>query len=474
MNIYREEDIQAITDNLDQIIDESVNIRNKTLDPSITEYKEAIQVVKEFIKTKKRIVYGGNAFNNLINDKKPEDKIYKVDDRKDIEFYTPEPMLDLIELCNIFRDKKFPWIRGTEARHSETYTVFVNFEGICDMSYMPKNIYGNMPVIKLDGILYTHPSWILVDIFRQYNDPILSYWRLKDKTFFRANVLMKHYPLILDCKHSFKKNTEYSNFKEKIFKKISSMETIIFTGSIAIQYYLTLENKLQLNHMELFSLNFKEDIKIVYNYIKDILGDKAGEININMYRPFFQFWDDHIEFVLNGTCLLKIYGNNGICLPYNNLYINNDKIEKLQVGGFYKEIKGGFNTTIKIATFILTFNHLLINRQYQFINRSDTYKKYENLMKQLLDKRSSYFKKKSLNVMDNSPYREFVVRCSGKTVDSGRQYFLNMQDKKAQKKSWSFNYDPSTIKEGFIPPHVTYKNTSGNIYKNGPEKMLED
>ena len=474
MNIYREEDIQAITDNLDQIMEESILVRNTLLEPTLEEYNQAKQVVKDFIKHKKRIVYGGFALNTLIKDKQPKDQIYKEHARSDIEFYTPEPIQDLIELCDLFHEKKFPYVRGTEAQHEETYTIFVNFEQICDFSYMPKNVYGNMPVRKIDGILYPHQSWILVDMFRQYNDPILSYRRLRDKTFFRTNALLKHYPLNLSTDSSFKKNTEHTGFKEQIFNVVSNMDTIIFTGSVAIQYYLTLENTIRYNNMELFSLNFKEDIKNIYKDIQKILGDKASELEINMYRPFFQFWDDHIEFILNGTCLLKVYGSNGICLPYNNLYVNNLKIEKLQTGGFYKDIKeGGSSKPLKIATFILMFNHVLIHRQYHFVNRSDTYKKYEKLMKQLLDKRSSYLKAKSITVIDNSPYREFIVRCTGKTIDTVRQFRLNADDKRAAKR-YPFSYVPTNVKEGFKAPDMMFKNTSGNIYKNGPQKMLED
>ena len=47
-----------------------------------------------------------------------------------------------------------------------------------------------------------------------------------------------------------------------------------------------------------------------------------------------------------------------MCIPYNNLYINSNKITKIQTGGFYKKQKGGDKsikeTTIKIGTFMLS------------------------------------------------------------------------------------------------------------------------
>ena len=80
MDIYREEDLQAITDSLDQIVDEATNIKNTVLEPTLDEYHQAILIVKDFIKKKKRIVYGGNAYNTLINEKDPNDNIYKLND----------------------------------------------------------------------------------------------------------------------------------------------------------------------------------------------------------------------------------------------------------------------------------------------------------------------------------------------------------------------------------------------------------
>lgn len=472
MNIYRTEDIQAITDKLDQIVDESEIIRGKLLTPTLDDYKQGMQVIRDFIKKKKRIVYGGDAYDKLVRNA-GTDFIYKPICRKDIEFYTPEPIQDLVELCNLLHSKGFPWVQGSQANHDETYKIFVDFDNLCDFTYMPRNVFGNMPVLKIDGIIYSHPSWILVDIFRQYNDPISSYWRLKDKTFFRANILMKNYPLELDTSKKIKNHNMHINFKQQIFDLIKSMDSIIFVGSICRNYYTTLSNNLDYSNMEIISRNFCEDAKMINKHIEQVLGKKHLSIKITMYRPFYQFWDDHVEFHLDGTCLLKIYGNNELCVPYNNLYTKQQKIEKLQVGGHFKPIKGGSNNDIvKMGTFILALNHLLIHRHYQYINRSDDYKVFEHMMKVMLEKRSDYLEKNVLTVMDNSPYKEFVMRCTGDTIDTQRAFRIKMTNKRKERKGTLFRYDPATQKEGFKPPEFIFKNTSGNEYVNGVLKMF--
>jgi hypothetical protein len=169
-----------------------------------------------------------------------------------------------------------------------------------------------------------------------------------------------------------------------------------------------------------------------------------------------------------------MFCSGDMCIPYNNLYLKEDKINKIQTGGHYKQIKGGSNECqiIKIGTFIYALNHLLIHRQYQYINRSDDYKLYEHMMKNMLDKRHDYLEKNVMTVVDNSPYREFIMRCVGDSIDSIRAYRIKMSKKRAEKKATSFRYDPATQRDGFKMPEFTFKNSSGNEYKNGIMKMF--
>lgn len=475
MELYRDIDIQAITDSLDKIVDESIEIKNQALEPTIDDYRQAMIVIKEFIKKNKRIIYGGAAYNALIIKKNEDDRIYSQHDRKDIEFYTPTPIEDMVNLCNLLYERKFPYVQGRQAQHEGTYSIFVNFEGLCDMSYMPRNIYENMPITIIDKIRYTHPMWILVDIYRQYNDPITSYWRMKDKLFYRANILLKHYPLELEHSQSFTYPLVHKNIRDQLFNAISSIDTIIFTGTLTQQYYKTLKNKIDSSLLEVFSTKFYKDIRTINMHIKQIVGDLYNRIIVKSYRPFFQFWGDRVEFYLDNECIIKIFSNNDICLPYNNLYILNDVITKIQVGGYYKKQKGGTNERcIKIATFVLHLNHLLIHRHYEYINRSELYKKYENDMYDILLKRREYFTQEVKTVMDNTPFKEFIIRCSGETVESKRKRGLQIVKKKSAGKAFSFNYNPEIQKSSFNMPEFQFPNISGNINERGVEKMLED
>ena len=499
MELYRDIDIQAITDKLDQIIDESTIIRNKTLEPTIDECKQVKEVIFDYIMKKKRVVYGGTAYNTLIKQKSKADAIYKPTDCKDVEFYSPKPIEDIMELANILHEKKFKFVQVKQAMHAETYTLFVNFEQQCDVSYMPGNIYSNMPVIIVDGITYSHPNWILVDILRQYNDPITSYWRLKDKTFFRANVLLKNYPLDFKIKTLQDENTKHDKFKSEIYKQISVFKSLIFVGSVSENYYLTRSTSIITSNLEVISLNYLNDIKIINKIVEKILGSKYKDIHVNSYKPFFQFRDEHVEWVFENIILLKVYNSNHKCVPFNTLHIksnNPELIDSIQLGGYFtkrelnkktsnetiqdtsetEEIstkeKSTDKNTIKIATFMVLFQHVLVDRHYLYINRSDKYKDVESRLGSLLKVRNEYLNSKSLTVIDSSPFKEFIIRCSGETIDQGREFRLGLMRRKAQGARLMFTYDPDG-KGKANPPDYKFNNTSGNIDKTDNNKIFD-
>lgn len=483
MELYRDIDIQAITDKLDQIVEEATIIKKKTLEPTLDECKQVKEVINDYIMKKKRIVYGGTAYNTLIMQKSKKDAIYGPNECKDVEFYSPKPIEDIMELADILHGKNFKFVQVRQAMHAETYTLFVNFEQYCDVSYMPSNIFLNMPAITINGIIYSHPSWILVDILRQYNDPITSYWRLKDKTFFRANVLLKFYPLELSDVKIPKPDSTLDTIKEKIYKEIAKLHTLIHLGSLAENYYLTRSSSITLTKLEVISTNFSNDVKLIAGIIEKILGSRYKDIVINAYKPYFQFRDETVDFVLDGITLIRIIGSNEKCIPYNILNMENSsysKIDSIQLGGHYRAAKVGGSKTnqstqsnpIKLSTFMLLFQHLLVERHYWYTSRSDKYKEIESLIKQLLTVRNDYLNSKSLTVMDSTPYKEFVIRCTGETIDQGREFRLGLMKRKAQGARLLFTYDPDNGKSAKVPEYK-FANTSGNLDKNGVKKIFE-
>ena len=105
-SFYTMDEMVLIKDNISNIQKKAETIFNsKFLEPNEDEYTMVRKIILKFIKEKKRLIYGGYAQNELIKSKNIKDDFYG-DTRADIEFYTPDPIKDLIELCDLINEKK--------------------------------------------------------------------------------------------------------------------------------------------------------------------------------------------------------------------------------------------------------------------------------------------------------------------------------------------------------------------------------
>ena len=103
--MYSDKNIKKIKDNLDKISSEAeeIFIRNH-YEPSLKEIDDIYKIILKFLKKKKKIIYGGYAQNSLILHKNKKDGFYKDTDLADIEFYSYEPVKDLIDLTDLIHE----------------------------------------------------------------------------------------------------------------------------------------------------------------------------------------------------------------------------------------------------------------------------------------------------------------------------------------------------------------------------------
>lgn len=461
-NLYDEKNINAITNELDNIINKAVETKINNYEPTNKECFLIRNDIIKYIKSTKRIIYGGTAWNELIKNKDPNDKIYNENECKDVEFYSPKPIEDIEKLCKILNNK-YKFVRSQEAIHPETYTIFVNFQGICDITYMPSPIFYNIKTQTLNGIKYIHPSVILIDILRQYNDPINSYWRLKDKkVFFRANKILKHFPLELENGKITKNNDINKELLQYVFLNIKNINSLIF---LLPSFYLNPNtNKILLDDkLIVFTDDYNNNVKLIYSIVlkyfseHNLLDNVETLLKIEEYVPFFQFWDKRIVFKYNNIPFLIIHGHNDICIPYHEVYVNKNKIEKISFGTI--ENKEEFNL-IKLGTFIMLLNYFIINYHYNYIYSKNNCKDIEIFIYNLLDTRNKYLKNNNLTVIDKSPFQEFIIQCYGNTIDPIRKKFLRQTKRRKQGIKIMFSYDPNNDNN---PTEINYKNSSGNI-----------
>lgn len=460
----RDKDIDIVNENLDDIVDKAKRKQQQLLEPTIDESKTVQDVIVEYIKKHKRIVYGGTAFNTLLKKIDPKLAFYKETDVNDIEFYSNDPINDIKNICDLLQKKKFKFIQGKSAQHEDTYTIFVNFQGYCDISYMPSNVYFSAMTENINGIRYIHPKFILVDFLRQFNDPIISFRRL-DKQIKRAKLIIQNYPIEFSTTpitvQPIDKNAK--NIVDYLFPHLTKMSNTFFIGDIAHSTFLQ-TNKSKNDKptsqlpLEIISTKPEQDGKIIYELIykyfseNDTLDLFNNKITVEQYHPFFQFLDKKAVYKYNGLPFLTMYGSNGKCIPYNQIDYKYDSK----------------SYSIKIGTFNFIFM-ILLSKYHQAIANKD--KNLQNLydytMYNLLVSRNEYLDKNNKTILDETIFEDFKVDCLGKPEDPSRNYRLSLMNPKLKSNSTIHIYDPDKEnKDNFIPSDYVFENYSGNIINN--------
>ena len=446
VTLYSKDDMAIMEENIDKIIDSARRVTIKKLEPTIDEYSQVMNIIKNYIATNNRVIYGGYGWNELIKKKNPMDKIYKEDlEMPDIEFYSPEPVIDLVNLCNELNNKGFKFVSGASAQHAETYSLFANQNQYCDISYMPNIVVDKMPKVKLNNLLISDPKWILIDIMRQYNDPMTSYWRIK-KQLVRANILLTHYPLQTNGKmNKIIVSKETNKILDFVRKNIIIGSKLLVFGYYGYQYYMYKANddkkeELYVPYYDVISTNLSEDCRSIYEKLKEY----NSKIKVVEYHPFFQFLDSRVSFMLGNEVILNVYGNNEKCIP--SYYIAKKDIH--------------------IVTFPYMVQMLLIDFMY-----NKTYKNYKEMetsdymLENLIKARNEFLKRHKKSILDDTPFREFRISCMGETIDQSRKFFLSVAEKIKNKQRIRFRYDPNANNKNFVPGSYKFANSSGSVNK---------
>lgn len=159
---------------------------------------EALEVVREFIIGRRRVMVGGMMMDMAL--KLKGDLIYGPDVLPDYDFYSPNHYRDAYDLSEILCKKNFRHISVIPARHVTTMRVRVNFEVVADITYCPQLLYDSLPTIKYDKFIIRHPHVQMIDQHIALSNPfanpgqevIFERWK-KDCT--RYDKLYKHYSI---------------------------------------------------------------------------------------------------------------------------------------------------------------------------------------------------------------------------------------------------------------------------------------
>lgn len=451
----------------------------KYKESNIDEINSIYKLIIGYIKSTKRKIYGGYALDKLLVAKNKSYALYDETDIPDIDFYSPDPLEDLYMLCDKLHEAGFKSVVGQEAQHRETYSIFVNYQLYCDISYFPANIYNKVKFIQIDGFNIVHPWFMMIDYFRMLTDPMMSYWRL-EKHYVRYLKLRETYPLPIINKPL--EIASYSNNKINeainiLFDFITTKNSLILCGFYAYNYYLH-ESQYQKSHpnysyvnipyLEIYSNNYIPDGLDIIEYISKL--DIGSKIIHKEFYPLYQFYGYNVVFYYvdgeNHIPILYLYSTNKKCIPFKTVKLI--KFDNLNI----KNPQQKPNSTINIGSFDLNMLQALIillkvridddnewnDIIYRLINGYETFNKY-------------YLKNHKITMYDESIFERFVVECIGETIDPNKERRLLMQARKKLGKPLTFRYEPPTSKKS---TSYVFLNSSGNTIKREINlKLLE-
>lgn len=469
MELYTIKDVELVDSEIDTITEKIENKKRDIFEPTRKTITDINKVVMDFVKEHKRKIYGGYAQNKLILIKNPEDAFYGEDEIPDIDVYSPEPIKDLVELCNLLHKKGFSSVSGQEAVHPETYKVFVSGYNAIDLSYVPRNIYNRIPFIEVDGINYVHPSFIYIDLYRILTDPYFSGSHRWKKVFPRLYKLQKHYPFNKATKPL---NNAYDvpNDKREIVNKINRIlidiiknkENFIIVGQYAYNYLLEASDIMKdkrlgskyklipIPFMQIISTNYIPDTVNIILKLKEMYGDKIS------HKEFYGLWmytAYNTVLYYDNFAILHITGHNNRCVPIR-------KVETKYYDNGKSILDTNKNSFVQLGSFDFIFLMNLISGLRVRVNGVEDKQHYHNIMtSQLIEIRNYYLEKNKKTLLDDSLFKSFIENCVGETMDPMQESRILRDKKKKEGKLVVFRYNPENPKEA---PDYKFANTSGN------------
>ncbi|RZD42126.1 MAG: hypothetical protein CXT73_03765 [Methanobacteriota archaeon] len=205
---------------------------------------DIIEIVEEFLRSTKRICYGGTAINNLLP---KNDQFYNKEiELPDYDFYSPKPLKDATDLADIYYKKGYTEVEAKSGMHAGTFKVFVNYLPVADITFLPEDLYSRImkDSSKVNGIYYCSINYLRMSMYLELSRPDgdVSRW---EKVLKRLSLFNKHYPLRgKSCNiDEIQRLFEYG-IKKTIMKGGNVSDEDIFIHNIEEKIFITTKNSL--------------------------------------------------------------------------------------------------------------------------------------------------------------------------------------------------------------------------------------
>jgi len=185
----------------------------------------AIRLVEDFLRSKHRVCYGGQAINAYLpKEHKFYDPEYSI---PDYDFFTPSQIDDLNILIHSLYEAGFVEVSAREGMHEGTIKLYVNYIPVADLTAIDPRIYRTLARRSqaFDGISYIDPNSLRMLMHLELSRPRGEVTRW-EKVFERLVLFNEFVPLARHKQGAAKRGTEFVPLKGRKQEKSFSDEPL--------------------------------------------------------------------------------------------------------------------------------------------------------------------------------------------------------------------------------------------------------
>lgn len=261
--------------NLDKIRDKAYESYLAQKEQNYSEVERALPLVEDFIIKNKLILYGGMALDMAFKLKgkfiyDPADNVIP-----DYDFYSYDPISHAYELADILHKAGFKKVNAINALHVTTMRVRVGADFIADISYIPLNIFKNLPTMQyLDPsskktFNFINPIFQRIDLHEALTEPFRD--PPHEPIFHRLKKDAKRFRMMDDLYPVEIKKTSKISLEKSLVPNLGKDSLFVGYVSYAIHYMQLLEL--------IDRVKNKKEVKSEFGSIQDML-EKIKPLNI--------------------------------------------------------------------------------------------------------------------------------------------------------------------------------------------------
>jgi len=296
------------------------------------ELNDMFSIIETFLKRKRNVCYGGIAINALL----PEnDKIYTADELPDYDFFSVNALNDAKELADIYVKHGYTQVEAKSGQHHGTYKVFVNFQGMADITNVPKGLFNviKQRSVNVNGILYTDANFLRMSMYLELSRPAgdTSRW---EKVFKRLILINKYFPIPNNnCdKDNFQRKMEDTLKEPEIYEVVKETlinNDVVFFGGFAIEKYSKyMPTKIHnlVNKIADFDVLSNDPLKTANIVKKELRNNGIQNVTILKKSAIGEILPLNYEIKVGNDTIAFIYQPLG-CHSYNVITSNYKKIK---------------------------------------------------------------------------------------------------------------------------------------------------